>query len=135
MAPQKSIADVAAALAGVDPNDSDAVSAFYANKFTNYPPSVQELISDFLIHEADTSPENLEALQLSVRAMASDDTPVGSLRFQVIESAEHGNRFMVVDSTCDPTHSTWFVASTETRNDADFIASMYNFTSTDQTGG
>lgn len=57
------MAQVAAALAGVDPLDSEAVSAFYAHTFEKYSPNAQELISGFLIGLTDT-PTELELARL-----------------------------------------------------------------------
>ncbi|MDR3523270.1 MAG: hypothetical protein P4L66_04125 [Acetobacteraceae bacterium] len=57
------MAKVAAALSRLDPEDSEAVTAFYQKRFCKYSPATQALISEFLVSLTD-DPSDQELLKL-----------------------------------------------------------------------
>lgn len=62
--PFEAFAAVAQLLGHVDPADAQAVSAFYATPYEQYPDPVKAVIADFLIGQTDVpSDEDLLALQ------------------------------------------------------------------------
>jgi hypothetical protein len=65
--PRRAFAEVAHALAGIDPDDRAAVREFYDDRFQSYPKATQALISDFLIGQtAVPSQVDLQALKKAV---------------------------------------------------------------------
>lgn len=71
--PHRALAAVARALAGVNPEDTEAVTMFYRRQFTAYAPPLRALISDFLIGLTDMpSEEDLKALKQVVAGPLED---------------------------------------------------------------
>jgi hypothetical protein len=67
--PSQAFAVVASTLAGIDPEDREAVSQFYETKFVKYPSKTRELISDFLIGQTHVpSDDALLALKQAISA-------------------------------------------------------------------
>lgn len=71
--PRAAMAQVAAVLSDVDPEDSRAVSRFYRKQFPTYSIETQEKISGFLVSLTDlASDEDLDKLK---RAVAGHERP------------------------------------------------------------
>jgi hypothetical protein len=75
--PSRAFAAVAETLAGVDPQDKDAVSWFYRRQFVDYPLPIRALIADFLVGLTGLpSAAALDALKHAVALPVEDIAPM-----------------------------------------------------------
>src|ERR1039457_1238487 len=88
--PRAAMAQVAAVLADVDPQDREAVSMFYQKRFSGYPAPVQALIADFLIGLTGLPTEG--ELRKLKETVAVDDGLAGILRNTIVDLVRRDGR-------------------------------------------